>query len=211
MNVAIYKEIYKDFLNISGSVTSKKEEFQTIIEELENYQEEYSPSLSETVSGFVKPYPVPLYYLSFFRIIKQAYELYRELSKHYEYYYSIYNKIRKKDIDFRTEEETRLLNEISETLYRIDELKGKLDTAAIELLFQIHREISSTLHFQEHLKNNIETLFFQKIQEENYRRIYPVYEQFLDVYLSMLDEKQLESGLYRLIHVLMRGGNREKE
>ncbi|GIX41600.1 MAG: hypothetical protein KatS3mg129_1333 [Leptospiraceae bacterium] len=184
----LYKELYKDMIDVH-----KKDEYDKVISELESYQEEIPEKLLTKIESFTKPYPVPLYYFSFLRIIQIALSLKKKLFLNYNYYFNLYNKLRKKDE--RIEEENRLLNEVGEILYRMDEIDGNLKRIIPQLLEVIHKQIQKD--------NKEESIFLKKINKESYEEIYPIYEELIHNIHNLIDELKLEKGLFKLSKLLV--------
>lgn len=182
--LSFYKEIFKDFSSIL-----KKDELEKILNELEIFEDSIPESLIKKIESFTKPYPIPLFYFSIIRMIKIALDLKKELFLNYDYYYDTYQNIRKKE--FKTEDENRLLNEIGEILYRMDEIDGKFKNNLFNLLQQINLQVQQS--------KKDDTIFLSKITPESYPIIYPLYEELIDILLMILDELKIEKGFYKLI------------
>ncbi|MCS7204517.1 MAG: hypothetical protein NZ853_02350 [Leptospiraceae bacterium] len=197
--IEIYKEIYNKLTNIT-----KKEDIDLILNDIENLPEKISESIIQFIEGLHKPYLMPLYFLSLLRITKQTILIKNDLLKNYNYYFQVYQSLRKKELELITEEEKELLNEISETLYRLDEIKSKSEKAIKELLFIIANESKKQKKFLSPKEMRTNAYFLFKINEENYSIIYPHYENLINLFLSMIDERKLQSGLLRLIQRVLR-------
>jgi hypothetical protein len=187
-----YKEIFKDI-----ATYQKKEEINFILEELEQLSDELSENIIKEIEKFSKTFPLPLYYFSLIRIIKLAMDLKNKLFINYNYYFNLYNNLRKK-IN-KIEEENRLLNEVGEILYRMDEIDGNLKRIIPNLIEVIRKQINQN---QEE-----ESVFLKKITSESYSEIYPAYEDLVKVILNLLDELKLEKGLYKLSRLLIEEAN----
>ncbi len=179
-----YKEIYKDLTSIS-----KKDEIDKILKELELFDDKIPQNILKKIETFSKPYPIPLFYFGLLRIVKIVLDLKKELFVNYDYYFNIYQDLRKKE--FKNDDENRLLNEIGEILYRMDNIDGRLKKNLYSLLQQIY------ILTKENKQN--ESIFIIKITPENYSDIYPLYEELIDILLNIVDELKLEKGLYKLI------------
>jgi hypothetical protein len=187
-----YKEFYKDLLE-----TSKKEELDKLLIEFENIPEDIQDNLLQKLESFYKPFPLPLYFFSFLKIIKIALILKNKLFSNYNFYFNLYNKLRKKEN--RTEEENRLLTEVGEILYRMDEIDGNLKKTIPKLINTIQKQIQKS--------NNTESIFLKKVTDENYEELYPVYEELIQIILNTLDELKLEKGLYKLSQFIIEQTN----
>jgi hypothetical protein len=187
-----YKEIFKDI-----ATYQKKEEINFILEELEQFNDELSENIIKEIEKFSKTFPLPLYYFSLLRIIKLAMDLKNKLFINYNYYFNLYNNLRKK-IN-KSEEENRLLNEVGEILYRMDEIDGNLKKIIPNLIEVILKQINQN--------QQEESVFLKKITAEGYSEIYPVYEDLVKVILNLLDELKLEKGLYKLSRLLIEEAN----
>jgi hypothetical protein len=190
--VKYYKEFYKDLLE-----TSKKEELDKLLIEFENIPEDIQDNLLQKLESFYKPFPLPLYFFSFLKIIKIALILKNKLFSNYNFYFNLYNKLRKKEN--RTEEENRLLTEVGEILYRMDEIDGNLKKTIPKLINTIQQQIQKN--------NNTESIFLKKVTDENYEELYPVYEELIQIILNTLDELKLEKGLYKLSQFIIEQTN----
>jgi hypothetical protein len=190
--VKYYKEFYKDLLE-----TSKKEELDKLLIEFENIPEDIQDNLLQKLESFYKPFPLPLYFFSFLKIIKIALILKNKLFSNYNFYFNLYNKLRKKEN--RTEEENRLLTEVGEILYRMDEIDGNLKKTIPKLINTIQKQIQKS--------NNTESIFLKKVTDENYEELYPVYEELIQIILNTLDELKLEKGLYKLSQFIIEQTN----
>jgi hypothetical protein len=190
--VKYYKEFYKDLLE-----TSKKEELDKLLIEFENIPEDIQDNLLQKLESFYKPFPLPLYFFSFLKIIKIALILKNKLFSNYNFYFNLYNKLRKKEN--RTEEENRLLTEVGEILYRMDEIDGNLKKTIPKLINTIQKQIQKN--------NNTESIFLKKVTDENYEELYPVYEELIQIILNTLDELKLEKGLYKLSQFIIEQTN----
>jgi hypothetical protein len=187
-----YKEFYKDLLE-----TSKKEELDKLLIEFENIPEDIQDNLLQKLESFYKPFPLPLYFFSFLKIIKIALILKNKLFSNYNFYFNLYNKLRKKEN--RTEEENRLLTEVGEILYRMDEIDGNLKKTIPKLINTIQKQIQKS--------NNTESIFLKKVTDENYEELYPIYEELIQIILNTLDELKLEKGLYKLSQFIIEQTN----
>jgi len=190
--VKYYKEFYKDLLE-----TSKKEELDKLLIEFENIPEDIQDNLLQKLESFYKPFPLPLYFFSFLKIIKIALILKNKLFSNYNFYFNLYNKLRKKEN--RTEEENRLLTEVGEILYRMDEIDGNLKKTIPKLVNTIQKQIQKS--------NNTESIFLKKVTAENYEELYSVYEELIQIILNTLDELKLEKGLYKLSQFIIEQTN----
>lgn len=187
----IYKEIYKEIL-----FSEKKTEVEKIIQRLENLNdEEYvKEEIAKKLELFSKPYPMPLYLFSFLSLIKLCSNLKKSLNQNYEYYFNIYNHLRKKEE--LTEEEDKLFTEVSEILYRMDEINTKYDRVIPEIIYKIKKIFSPKIQTIEEL------IFFIKIDNSNYFLMYSMYEELIHLILNLIDEKKLENGLFKLCQFL---------
>lgn len=179
-----YKEIYNDLVSIT-----KKDEIDKALRELELFEDNIPQNILKKIETFNKPYPIPLFYFGLLRIVKIVLDLKKELFIHYDYYFNVYQELRKKE--FKNQDENRLLNEVGEILYRMDNIDGKLKKNLYSLLQQIYVLTKDN-------KQN-ESIYIRKITPENYPEIYPLYEELIDILLNILDELKLEKGLYKLI------------
>ncbi len=187
----IYKEIYKEILFFE-----KKTDIQKIIQTIEslNDQEYVKEELAEKLGLFSKPYPMPLYLFSFLSLIKLCSLLKKSINQNYEYYFEIYSNLRKKEE--LPEDENKLFKEVSEILYRIDEINQEYQRIVQEVLYKI-----KTIYFSK-VDVNDTKIFFIKISKDDYSSIYPIYEELIYLILNLLDEKKIEKGLFQLCQFL---------
>ncbi len=189
-----YKKIYKNILQYK-----KKEDLDILLRDLESFNDKISDNLLSKIEKFNKPYPLPLYYFSFIKIIKLALDLKKMLFQNKKFYLENYNYLRKKEN--RTEEENNLLNELGEILYRMDQLENKLN----QYVYQLFLVIKSLYE-----ENKIENMYLKKITQEEYSDIYTVYEKLMDTILDLIDELKLEKGLYKMCKILLEENNNKQ-
>ncbi|MFN3603208.1 MAG: hypothetical protein ACK4UJ_00715 [Leptonema sp. (in: bacteria)] len=191
--IEFYKEIYKKIF-----LHQKSEELLNLLEQLENFDDKviFQDSILTAMESFSKPYPMPLYLFSFLAIIKICSILKKSLNQNYHYYFNIYNDLRKRE-DLK-EEEMKLLNEVSEMLYRMDEIQSKFHRVVLNLITTIKKNFSREIPLED-----VDFFYFQ-IDKDSYYQIYNPYEEFIDLILTLVDEIKIEKGLYKLCTMLLK-------
>ncbi|MBW7858189.1 MAG: hypothetical protein H3C43_07855 [Leptonema sp. (in: Bacteria)] len=117
-------------------LTQMLTELAPIIEALDKIDDNTSellPSFQKTGAS------LPLYWISYLRIIKFGLNYKNQYTANYDFFMRLYNHLR--SLPAANQDQKRMINELGELLYKMDELSGQLDRAAQSLIAALRTAI----------------------------------------------------------------------
>lgn len=175
-------------------LTQMLTELAPIIDELDKIEDntnELLPSFQKTGAS------LPMYWISYLRIIKFGLNYKKQYTTNYDFFMRLYNYLRA--LPTANQDQKRMINELGELLYRMDELSGQLDRAA--------QSLTSALRSAIHENHNIiiesrDQIISSKVTAKGVSIIKDAYRELVSVISDIISSMGREQSIMRMSRLM---------
>lgn len=140
---------------------------------------------------------MPAYWISYLRVVKFAQNFRTTFTKNYEFYMAVYDHLR--SMTKRNGDQERMVQEIGETLYTMDDLSGRLDRAVTSLVESLRRGILENHNIVTESRDRI---LASKVAPKAVRLLDDPYHELTAVTTEIISSLEHERSLLRLSRLM---------
>lgn len=136
---------------------------------------------------------LPAYWISYLRVAKFALNYRSSYMQHYEFYLRLYDHLRTKE--GRTPDEDRMIHELSQTLYQMDDLSGHMERAVQGLMDGLRKAILESHNIVTESRDRI---IAGRVAPKAVRHLNDPYHELVATVTEIIGSAERERTLHRI-------------
>lgn len=159
-------------------------------------------SLKDGTDGLIgsfqkKGTEMPAYWIAYLRVVKFALNYRAAYTKNYDFYIRLYNYLR--NLPERDADQERMLTEIGETLYSMDDLSGRLDRSVTSLVEALRKGILESHNIVTEARDRI---LAARVSKKAVPLLEDPYHELTAVTTEIIASLEHEHSLHRLCRLM---------